>query len=197
MTDSDLVAALRPLADAFDALGVGYYIGGSVASSAHGIARASLDADVVAALEPEHIDPLTARLAPAYYIPTDRLRAAVAARSSCNFIHLATMFKIDVFVSKGRPFDREAAARAQDQAIDEAPDTPRFPVASPEDTVLAKLEWFRLGGETSERQWWDIVGVLKVTPEVDRAYLQRWAASLAVTDLLDRAWADATASDET
>jgi hypothetical protein len=61
MTDSDLVAALRPVADALDALGVRYYLTGSVASSAHGIARASLDADVVAALEPDHVEPLTNR----------------------------------------------------------------------------------------------------------------------------------------
>jgi hypothetical protein len=191
MTDSDLVAALRPVADALDALGVRYYLGGSVASSAHGIARASLDADVVAALEPDHVDPLTNVLVSAYYIRVDRLRSAVAARSSCNLIHLATMFKIDVFVSKGRPFDRQAAERARPQAIDEAPDAPRFPVASPEDAVLAKLEWFRLGGETSERQWWDIVGVLRVTEDADRTYLRRWAASLNVADLLERALADA------
>lgn len=195
MTDSDLVAALQPVAEAFDALGVRYYLGGSVASSAHGIARASLDADVVATLEPQHVDALIARLTPVYYVPVDRLRSAVAARSSFNLIHLATMFKIDVFVSKGRAFDREAVARARAQAIDEAPNAPRFPVASPEDTVLAKLEWFRLGGETSERQWWDTVGVLKVTPDVDYAYLRHWAASLGVADLLDRALADATSRE--
>ena len=162
-----------------------------MASSAHGIARASLDADIVAGLESDHVDSLVDRLASAYYIPVDRLRSAVAARSSCNFIHLATMFKIDVFVSKGRPFDRQAAERARPQAIDEAPDAPRFPVASPEDTVLAKLEWFRLGGETSERQWWDVVGILKVTEDADRPYLRRWADSLGVADLLERALADA------
>ena len=191
MTVSDLDAALRPVADAFETLGVRYYLGGSVASSAHGIARASLDADVVATLEQEHVDALVARLAPVYYIPVERLRSAVAERSSFNLIHLATMFKIDVFVSKARPFDREAAARAREQAIDEAPDAPRFPIASAEDTVLAKLEWFRLGAETSERQWWDIIGVLKVTPEADREYLRHWAASLGVADLLERALADA------
>jgi hypothetical protein len=101
------------------------------------------------------------------------------------------MFMIDVFVSKGRPFDRLAADRARPQAIDEAPDAPRFPVASPEDTVLAKLEWFRLGGETSERQWWDVVGILKVTEDADRPYLRLWADSLGVADLLERALADA------
>ena len=191
MTDSELVSALRPVALALETLGVRYYLGGSVASSAHGIARASLDADVVAALGPEHVDRLIARLETDYYIPVDRLRSAVVRYSSCNFIHLATMFKIDLFVSKGRPYDREAAARASPQALDERPDAPRFPIASAEDTVLSKLEWFRLGGETSERQWWDVVGVLRVTKDADRAYLERWAGDLGVSDLLTRALADA------
>ena len=108
MTESDIVAALRPVADALDALGVRYYLGGSIASSAHGIARASLDADVVAGLEPTHVDALVSRLSATYYIPLDRLRSAVVERSSCNLIHLATMFKVDIFVSKGRAFDRES-----------------------------------------------------------------------------------------
>ena len=193
MTASDLVSALRPVAEAFAALGVTYYIGGSVASSAHGVARASLDADVVATLEPQHVDPLIGLLEDSYYLPAARLRQAVTDRSSFNLIHLATMFKIDVFVSKGRPFDREAATRARAEALDEAAESPRFPVASAEDTVLAKLEWFRRGGETSERQWWDIIGILRVSAHADREYLQRWAASLGVADLLERALADVSA----
>ena len=192
MTDADLVAALRPLAEAFHDLDVPFYLGGSVASSAHGIARASLDADVIAALESTDVDPLIARVGSAYYIPVDRLRDAVADHTSCNFIHLDTMFKIDVFVSKGRPFDQRAFDRAREEALDESPGTLRVPVASAEDTVLAKLEWFRRGGETSERQWWDIVGVLRVNTDIDREYLRVWAKSLGVDDLLERALADST-----
>jgi hypothetical protein len=75
--------------------------------------------------------------------------------------------------------------------IDEAPNAPQFPVASPEDIVLAKLEWFRLGDETSERQWSDVVGILKVTENADRGYLNRWAAAMGLSDLLERALADA------
>lgn len=190
MTEVDLVAALWPVAEAFDALGVRYFLGGSVASSAHGVARASLDADVVAELDRAHVEPLARRLAGAYYTPVDQMQRAAAERRSFNLIHLATMFKIDVFVSKGRPFDRQAAERARPQMIGESPER-RFLVASAEDTVLAKLEWFRLGGETSERQWWDIVGVLKVGADVDRSYLRRWSATLGVGDLLERALADA------
>ncbi|HVH25755.1 MAG TPA: hypothetical protein VM818_03310 [Vicinamibacterales bacterium] len=85
----------------------------------------------------------------------------------------------------------EAAERTRRYAIDETPDAPRFPIASAEDTVLAKLEWYRLGGETSERQWWDVVGILKVAEDADRAYLRHWAPSLEVADLLERALADA------
>ena len=157
MTEAGLVGALRPVADALEAMGVRYYLGGSVASSAHGVARASLDADLVAELDPSHIDRLASRLEPAYYVPLDQMRRAAAERRSFNLIHLATMFKIDVFVSKGRPFDLMAAERARPQAIGEAPDVCEIPVASAEDTVLSKLEWFRVGGEVSERQWWDVI----------------------------------------
>jgi len=191
MTTSDLVEALRPVANAFAALGVPYYIGGSLASSTHGIARSSLDTDVVVVLEPHHVDSLVARLASAYYIPVDRLRAAATDKSSCNLIHLATMFKIDLFVSKGRPFDRRALERAQPQGLGEEPDALRVPMATAEDTILAKLEWFRRGGEMSERQWWDVIGVLKVNSDVDRSYLREWAASIGVADLLERALTDA------
>lgn len=191
MTEADLVAALMPLAEAFDALRVRYFLGGSVASSAHGVARASLDADVIAELDRSHVEPLARRLTGAYYTPIDQMRIAAAERRSFNLIHLATMFKIDVFVSKGRPFDRSAAARARLHEIGDEGRECRFFVASAEDTVLAKLEWFRLGGETSERQWWDIVGVLKVGADADRTYLRRWSAALGVTDLLERALTDA------
>ena len=190
MTEADLVAALRPVVEAFDALGVRYFLGGSIASSAHGVARASLDADVIAELDPAHVERLAHCLAGAYYIPIEQMRTAAAERRSFNLIHLATMFKIDVFVSKGRPFDRSAAERARLQAIGEHTDR-QFFVASAEDTVLAKLEWFQLGGETSERQWWDIVGVLKVGDDADRVYLRRWSAALGVGDLLERALVDA------
>jgi hypothetical protein len=97
------------------------------------------------------------------------------------------MFKVDLFVSRGRPFDREVAARVRTEAIDPAPGGLRVSIASAEDTVLAKLEWFRQGGETSERQWWDIVGGLRVTAGADRGCLRRWASELGVSDLLERA----------
>jgi hypothetical protein len=142
---------------------------------------------VVAEIGPAQADALIARLAGAYYVPVERLRIAARDRASFNLIHLATMFKIDVFVSKNRDFDRQAVERAQPQAIDDSPNAPAFRIASPEDTILAKLEWFRRGGETSERQWWDVVGILRVTTGADRQYLRRWASEIGVSDLLEGA----------
>lgn len=191
MTSSDLAAAVRPVAEALEALGVPFHLTGSVASSAHGVARASLDADIVADLQEEHVQPLVDRLGSAYYIPVDRLHDAVRRRASCNLIHMDTAFKIDLFMSRRRPFDYQAASRARADTIDSAPGSPRVPIASAEDTILAKLEWFRRGGEASERQWWDIVGVLRVSAGADRDYLRRWASELGVSDLLARALVDA------
>lgn len=191
MIEPAVVAAVRPVAEALESLGVAYHVGGSLASSAHGVPRASIDADLIADLEPAHVEPLVGRLASTYYVPADSLRAAVAERRSVNLIHLETMFKIDLFVSRRRPFDREVRARARPEAFGEPPEARRFPVASAEDTVLAKLEWFRAGGETSERQWSDVVGVLKVATHADEAYLRTWARELGVEDLLETARSEA------
>jgi hypothetical protein len=188
LTAPDLVAALLPVIEALDGLGVRYYVGGSVASSVHGVPRASIDADVIAELGAEHVAPLAARLSALYYLDEGRMRDAVERRFSFNAIHLATMFKVDVFVSKGRPFDVAAGGRARLEALGESSEAPKARVASPEDTLLAKLEWYRRGGESSERQWSDVIGLLKVrTGRLDLAYLAGWAEALGVADLLERA----------
>jgi hypothetical protein len=192
LTSSDLLAALLPVAEALEAAGVPYYVGGSVASSAHGVPRTSIDADVIADLQAAHVGPFVARLQGAFYLDEDRVRAAVEARRSFNLIHLDTMFKVDVFVTRRRSYDLEALRRARPISLAGAGVTRPFPVASAEDTVLAKIEWFRAGGETSERQWSDIVGVLKAMGgQADVAYLRKWAAALDVRDVLDRAERDA------
>lgn len=189
---SDLLTALVPVIQALEALGVRYYIAGSVASSAHGMARASLDVDLVADLEAGQIEALVTRLQDAYYLDQTRVEVAVRTGRSFNLIHLETMFKVDIFIAGDRPFDREAMRRARREAMDEAADAPRLLVATAEDTVLAKLEWFRSGGEVSERQWADVIGILKMgLSAVDRTYLRRWAAMLRVGDLLDRALREA------
>lgn len=104
MTAADLLAALQPIVEALETLGVRHMLGGSLASSVHGVPRTSIDGDLVADLEPQHVAPLLQRLAGGYYVDEGRVRAAIDARRSFNMIHLQTMFKIDVFVPKRRPF---------------------------------------------------------------------------------------------
>jgi hypothetical protein len=192
VTGGDLLSALGPVIRALEDLTIPYYIGGSLASSAHGVPRASIDADVIAELGQEQVAPLLARLADAYYVDEERAREAVRTRRSFNLIHLGTMFKVDLFVARGRPFDREALRRARPEALEDAPTPRQFVVASPEDTLLAKLDWFRAGGEVSERQWTDVVGLLRAGwAAVDQEYLGRWAAALGVSDLLQRARGEA------
>jgi len=189
MIDPDLLVALRPVLEALGRLGVPHYVGGSIASSAHGVARASIDADVVADLRPAHVTPLVAALSEAYYVSEERVRDAVLRRASFNAIHLETMLKVDVFVAKDRPFDRRAMGRAQETALPGSGGA-RIPVASAEDVILAKLEWYRRGNEASVRQWDDVLGVLAASgPGLDRAYLEQGARELGVADLLARAFA--------
>jgi hypothetical protein len=191
VTTPDLLAALEPVVVVLESLGVAYYVAGSVASSAHGVPRASIDADIVTALAFEHVQPLVTRLKPAYYVDEIRVRSAFESRRSFNVIHLATMFKVDVFVTKGRPFDRESMGRARPMTLGDAPEQRLFAVASLEDTILAKVEWFRAGGETSERQWTDVCGLLKAAgSQLDREYLARWGQAIGVHDLLERAYRD-------
>jgi hypothetical protein len=184
----DLLQALTPVARALESLGIRYFIGGSLASSARGIARASVDVDLVADVRPEHARDLVSRLRPAYYVSEEAIQDAVTNRSSFNVVHLDTMLKVDVFVTRGRPYDAEAFTRAREEAFDDANEGARFPIATAEDVVLAKLEWFRLGGERSERQWSDVLGVLRINSDsIDRAYLERQARVLGVFDVLVRA----------
>ena len=134
-----------------------YVIGGSLASTIHGVVRTTLDTDIVTDLSLQQAQPFVDLLAGAFYLDIDTIRRAIRQCSSFNVIHLATMFKVDIFVSKGRPFDRQQLERRQQWIAD--PDSGRtIYVITPEDTILAKLAWYRLGGEISDRQWRDISG---------------------------------------
>jgi hypothetical protein len=194
MNASQILAAITPVIEVLEELGVPYHIGGSVASSIYGILRATIDADLIADLRLEHVRPLVIRLQSDYYIDEDMIRDAIRHRSSFNLIHLDTMLKVDVYIPKSRPFDQEEQRRVQQEVLLEG--TRSLNVASPEGTILNKLEWYRMGGEVSDRQWNDILGVLKVQgTHLDMAYLQRWAANLKVADLLERALVDAGLKD--
>lgn len=181
---------------AFDTLRIPYFLRGSLASSVHGIYRATADADFVAALRPHHAEPLVNLLHPAFYADLGAIQTAAVLHRSFNVIHLDTMLKVDVFVARADPFHLMQMRRRVLQATGPDGQTSLY-VASPEDTVLAKLQWYRDGGGVSDRQWNDVLGVLKVqAASLDRAYLRDWARELGLTDLLRRAFDDAGLSPE-
>ena len=186
----DILAAITPIVDTLEQLGVPYHIGGSVASSLYGLPRLTIDVDLVADLRLGHVRPLIKQLQATYYIDEDMVLDAVSRHSSFNIIHQDTILKVDVFIPKTRLFDQEELRRVQSKVLEGSDRT--FFVASPEGTILNKLEWYRMGGEVSDRQWNDILGVLKVQgTHLDMNYLQKWAANLNVNDLLERALVDA------
>lgn len=165
-----------------DAVGVVWCIGGSVASSLLGIPRTTLDVDLVADLQLEHVTPLCRRLLPSYYVDEDTCRWAVQQRRSFNAIHLATMIKVDVFCAGSDPLSREELQR---RIMLELGDK-RIPVCTAEDIILQKLLWYVQSGG-SERQWGDARGVVEVRgPILDLEYLERHAATAGLTELLGR-----------
>jgi hypothetical protein len=172
-------------------LGIPYAVGGSLASSLHGVMRSTLDVDIVTDMKEEHIQPLVAALSGEFYADDEMMRDAIKHHSSFNLIHYETAFKVDIFTLKPRSFDQIQLERRQASIIVTDPEQSIF-VTSPEDIILAKLEWYRMGGEVSERQWRDVLGVLKTRQgELDLSYLGKWANELGINDLLERALSEA------
>ena len=168
-------------------LGIPYLIGGSLASTLYGMVRTTQDSDIIAEMHLEHIQPFVLSLQNDFFIDEEMIADAVQHNSSFNIIHRETMFKVDVFIPRARPFQKSQIARAQRQTFDLESEMSAN-VASAEDTILSKFEWYRMGGEVSERQWRDILGILKIrTGELDLDYLHKWARELNITDLLERA----------
>jgi hypothetical protein len=172
---------------ALEQLRVPYVVGGSIASSIYGKPRATQDVDVVADLGEEHIPAFIAALQNDFYLDEPAVRDAVRRRSTFNVIHLVTMFKVDVFVAKKDVPTAQELARRRMYVPPEAPGR-EIALASPEDVVVQKLYWYRLGDHVSERQWTDAMQVLNVRGKaMDLGYMQELAIELGVEDLLVRA----------
>jgi hypothetical protein len=192
MNTPQIIQAISPLVTLFERFSIPYYIGGSVASSFHGNRRATQDVDIIAAIQLHHVQTLVKLLENEYYIDAAMIRDAIRHQSSFNLLHNDTGIKIDIFVLKTSAFAQHELSRARQEIIE--PGTRPFYVATPEDIILNKLNWWKMGGGVSTRQWNDIVEVIKRQAHtLDLSYLRQSASSLGIVDILEQALIDATA----
>ena len=169
---------------------VRYVLVGSFASSIHGMYRSTADLDIVADIKTEQVSALFEALRGDFYVDEHVIRNAVLQRGSFNAIHFDSVFKVDIFISKADGFGMAELDRRQLRKISPDRDDTVF-VATPEDTILAKLRWYRVGQETSSNQWNDVIGILGTCLNtLDFQYLRAWAEELGVNDLLERALSD-------
>jgi hypothetical protein len=185
-------AGLRRLIAALNNLGVPFFIGGSLASSIHGVPRATMDVDLVVDLRSERIEDLATELGGEFYVDVEALRSALQAGRSFNLIHFASSYKFDLFPLVADRFQQTEFGRREMVHVDlSGTEALEFPVATAEDTILSKLSWYRAGGEASTRQWDDILGILRARgSRLDVDYLREWARYLRVEDLFQRALAE-------
>jgi hypothetical protein len=189
MATSEPIEATLAVAATLERLGVEYLVGGSLATSLHGIPRATLDVYIVADLRMSHVDGFVKSLQDTFFVDADMVKDAVRRRSTFNILHLATMFKVDVFVTGDDDLLTAELSRKQRVRVMEDPQAELF-VASPEDMVLQKLIWYRQGGGVSDRQWSDVIGVIRTQAErLDTAYLRLWAGRKGITGEEPDVWA--------
>lgn len=186
----DILEVTLKVVKAFDSLGVEYYIGGSIASSAYGVARSTLDVDMVANMNSDQGQDFVELLNKEFYVDIDTIIKAIEQNSSFYLIHLDSMLKIDVFIHRDQPFSNRVFMRREEKHVSE--DIPeKFCFPSPEDIILIKLDWYKSARESLSHQWNDVLGVLKVQGiKLDLDYLKTWAKELRVLELLERAFED-------
>jgi hypothetical protein len=188
----DAIEIALTVTRALTELGIPYLIGGSMASIVHGIPRLTQDIDLVADLREEHVKPLAAKFGADFYLDEQTIYRAIRARRSFNLIFLEKMFKVDVFIPQEDAWSKEEMQRRELKPLVEGLEDTACYVASAEAIILQKLRWFQKGGGVSERQWDDVLGVLKVQAgALDYTYLRQWAAELGVAELLRHAMVDA------
>lgn len=187
----DPISLARKIADILEPLNIPYVVGGSVASSLLGESRATQDLDLVIDVNATQAQQLLAAWEGEFYISEEsavsEALVSTDASKSFNVIYLASMEKADIFVSKGDdPFSRSKMNRRQLHVTDGDP-TKGIYIYSPEDIILQKLRWYRMTRRESEKQWRDVLGVLKIQGEIlDFDYLWHWAEPLAIVEELGR-----------
>ncbi len=179
---SELIEVVDAVISALGEHSVPYFITGSFASSVHGEFRATADIDVVAELNASVLPSLIRNWDEAFVADIDQAMRALETGTSFNLIHRTTYLKVDLFPCDSA-FNRSALDRAVSIQIPGAKESLR--VSSLEDIIIAKLHWYRLGGETSEVQRRDVRQLVALNRDaLDISYLRRWAGVLGVDDLL-------------
>jgi len=185
------IAVASLVADSLNRIGVLYVIGGSFASSVHGEPRSTNDIDMVADMREVDIGSFIDAIGAEWYVSRGAIVEAVRAGGAFNVIHMSTAVKVDIFVAGSDPFDRARLQRRMPVAFSSGTNSTTLFVDTAEDTILRKLEWYRRGEESSERQWRDVAGIVNAqSSRLDRGYMRDWAKKLGVSDLLDRAFQD-------
>lgn len=156
-----------------------HMVAGSFASTFYGKPRTTQDIDLVIDPTAPSLAAFVVSLPPKdYYVSGEAAQDALQRRTQFNVIDMATGWKIDLIVRKGRRYSVEEFRRRTPVRMFEID----VFVATPEDVILSKLEWASMSG--SERQLRDVRGILDVRQDaVDLAYIERWAAELSVLDL--------------
>jgi hypothetical protein len=183
--------AFTPLRLALETAGVRYAIGGSWASTAFGEPRFTNDVDILADFDEINLERFLVVLPETFYVDHEEARKALEHGRPFNLIFMPVAFKFDLFPARAFPLGLDELDRAvmiAGTGISEEP--ARF--VSPEDILLAKLYWFRAGGEASEVQWRDVAGIVHSRRgALDLKYLERSAERLECVDLLRRALGEA------
>lgn len=171
---------LRRIVEAFEALGIPYLVTGAMASIAWGEPRLTNDIDIVADLKMRHVAPLREYFPrDEFYLDEKMVRQAINSRSQFNIIHPASGLKIDVYISKGSPFDRSRFARLRKVRLTDAAEAS---FAAPEDVIIKKMEYYRVGG--SEKHLRDITGILSISRgQIDQKYITEWASRLGLLEI--------------
>ena len=191
--DVDPIAVALKVAATLERGAVPYVIGGSVASTLYGEPRATMDVDFALRLARDGVEPLASALEVDFHVQREAMFDAVERLGVFNIIHRRPMIKVDMHVRPGDGIYAEEVRRARRVKLGEGHED-FAQVATPEDTLLQKLRWYRLGGDASDRQWRDVLGILKTMGrDLDRDYLEHWANHLSLRDLLDRALDEAGA----
>jgi hypothetical protein len=191
----DPLELAHEVGELFESMAIPWVLGGSLASSMVGEPRSTMDIDMAVRMGLDHVDQLVAAVIDRYYVSADMVREAVIRKSSFNILHYESALKVDIFVLGEGLLDRRQIDRRRRVVVDAGRSFELW-TGSTEDQVLRKLAWFRSGGEVSDRQWRDVLGILVV--QADRLNVTDLVATgqlVGLADLVQRALLEAGIAD--